>query len=113
MAATLILAAPHHGPDKTVIDDAAKKQPGVPFNHGTHATKLVARCDTCHHTQKDLTKDSEGKVPPCAECHLDPKQGVSSMREMSLQKNPLHSLCIDCHKEKKKGPTVCKDCHKK
>jgi predicted CXXCH cytochrome family protein len=28
-------------------------------------------------------------------------------------KDKAHKLCIECHKAKKAGPTVCKDCHKK
>ncbi len=28
-------------------------------------------------------------------------------------KEKAHDLCVNCHKEKKQGPTECKDCHKK
>lgn len=104
----------HHGPVETVIDAAAAKQPPVPFTHGKHGTKLVDKCETCHHLNKGLTAESDKSVQNCAECHLDPKGTVPSMREMSLTKNPFHTpLCIGCHKEQKKGPTVCKDCHVK
>jgi hypothetical protein len=106
------LASAHHGPANVTLDDAAKKQPGVPFSHEKHATKLVKSCDTCHHTQKGLKSESE-KVVKCSTCHLDPKDKAPSMREMSLTKNPFHVRCIACHKEQKKGPTVCKDCHVK
>lgn len=109
-AAALALA--HHGPTTVLIDAAAKKQPPVPFNHGKHSTELVKRCDTCHHTNKGMATDKEAKVQKCSDCHLDPKGDVPSMREMSLTKNPFHNNpCINCHKEQKKGPTVCKDCH--
>ena len=101
----------HHGPVTILLDKAAKKQPAVSFSHEKHA-KLAKSCDTCHHTQKGLKSDTE-KVVACSTCHLDPKDKAPSMREMSLTKNPLHVGCIACHKEQKKGPTVCKDCHVK
>lgn len=97
-------------PETTIISAAAKKQPAVPFAHAKHVTRAKS-CDTCHHTEKGLTKEGAAKVQKCSACHLDPKAGVPSMREMSLQKNPFHSLCIGCHKENKKGPAVCTGCH--
>lgn len=107
-----------HYPGTVKVDTAAKKQPPVTFNHAKHGDTLVKSCDTCHHTNKGLTKaqNESGKidVKKCSECHLDPKDAkVPSMREMSLTKNPLHVRCIGCHKEQKKGPTVCNKCHVK
>jgi Class III cytochrome C family len=111
----LTTASAHHGPVTTTINEAAKKQPGVPFPHEKHALKLVKSCETCHHTNKGLTLDNadKAKVQKCASCHLDPKGKVPSMRELSLTKNPFHIRCISCHKEQKKGPVSCKDCHVK
>ena len=107
-----------HYPESIKIDEAAKKQPPVVFPHAIHGDKLVAKCDTCHHTQKGLTKEQNATnkidVKKCSTCHLDPKDAnVPSMREMALNKNPFHIRCISCHKEQKKGPTVCNQCHKK
>ena len=105
-----------HYPETLKIDAAVKKQPAVTFNHAKHGDTLVKSCDTCHHTQKGLTKAQTNtvNVKKCRECHLDPKKAdMPSMREMSLTKNPMHIRCIACHKEQKKGPTVCKDCHVK
>lgn len=117
LALTVLLTASilaHHGPATIKIDAAAKKQPAVTFTHEKHATTLVKSCDTCHHTQKGLKSDKETKVAKCSTCHLDPKDPkVPSMRELSLTKNPLHVRCITCHKEQKKGPTACAQCHKK
>lgn len=111
-AATFALA---HYPTTVKIDTAAKKQPPVSFNHAKHGDTLVKSCDTCHHTNKGLTKAQADKVDvkKCSECHLDPKGKVSSMREMSLTKNPMHIRCITCHKEQKKGPIACNKCHVK
>ena len=106
------IAFAHHGPVTLEIKAAAKKQPPVTFSHEKHA-KVAKSCDTCHHTQKGLKSDAE-KVVKCTTCHLDPKKPeMPSMREMSMTKNPFHERCISCHKENKKGPTVCKDCHVK
>lgn len=97
------------------IDEAAKKQPPVVFDHAKHGDKIAKSCDTCHHTQKGLKKEEINKVEvkKCSTCHLDPKGKIPSMREMSLAKNPMHIRCIACHKEQKKGPVVCTGCHKK
>lgn len=104
----------HHGPKSVTIDAAAKKQAPVVFSHEKHATTLVPKCETCHHTNKGLTAEKGfADVKKCSTCHLDPKAGVPGMREMSMQKNPFHALCVDCHKEQKKGPTTCTACHQK
>lgn len=101
-------------PQSVTINAAAKKQPAVTFPHEQHATKLVKSCDTCHHTQKGLKAGTDVKVEKCSTCHLDPtKAGVPSMREMAMAKNPFHKVCVDCHKEQKKGPVACNGCHKK
>lgn len=119
LAATLVfclaalVAYGHHGPATITIDAAAAKQGPVKFSHGKHASTLVKTCETCHHTEKGLTKDTDKNVQKCSSCHLDAKAGVPSMREASLQKNPFHTLCISCHREQKKGPTTCTTCHVK
>ena len=105
-----------HYPGTIKVDVAAKKMAPVTFNHAKHGDTLVKSCDTCHHTNKGLTKAQTDKidVKKCSECHLDPKNAkILSMRDASLTKNPLHVRCIGCHKEQKKGPTVCTKCHVK
>jgi hypothetical protein len=111
LGATLLFA--HHGPAEVTIAAAQAKQPAVVLDHAKHAKTLVKTCDTCHHTNKGLTDETDAQVQKCSACHLDPKGAVPGMREMSMTKNPFHSLCVGCHKTEKKGPTVCKDCHKK
>jgi hypothetical protein len=105
-----------HYPDKVQVDIAAKKQPPVVFNHALHGDKLVKTCETCHHTEKGLTKAKTDTVDvkKCSECHLNPTDPkVPNQREMSLTKNPFHVRCINCHKSEKKGPTACTGCHVK
>ena len=109
LVATIALAGP---PDMVKIDAAANKKPGVEFPHKAHM-EMVESCDTCHHTNKGLTADSDlSQVKACSECHLHPEGDVPDMSQMSMKKNPFHMLCIDCHKTEAKGPTKCNDCHK-
>jgi hypothetical protein len=115
LSCLIATVATAHYPGKIKVDVAAKKQPPVTFDHAKHGDTLVKTCETCHHTNKGLTKAQADKVDvkKCSECHLDPKDKAPSMREMSLTKNPLHIRCINCHKEQKKGPTACNKCHVK
>jgi hypothetical protein len=103
----------HHGPKKTTIDAAAKKQPGVLFDHGKHSTTLAKSCDTCHHTHKGVTKETDKDVKKCSTCHLKPQGKMGTMADMTLTKNPMHVTCINCHKTAKKGPVACTGCHVK
>ena len=99
-------------PAKVTLKDAAKKQPAVTMDHAAHVK--VTKCETCHHTQKGLTEKSTDEVAKCSSCHLNPKDAKTpSMAEMSMTKNPFHIGCIGCHKDGKKGPTKCTECHKK
>ena len=101
-----------HYPGVIKIDEAAKKQPAVTFDHAKHGDTRAKSCGVCHHTQKDITKAvaeaNKVDIKKCSACHLDPKDDkMPSMREMSLTKNPFHIRCIGCHKDQKKGPTSC------
>ena len=44
----------------------------------------------------------------CAKCHEGAPKKVDINKEVAHNK-----LCIKCHKDMGKGPTGCKDCHKK
>jgi cytochrome c553 len=99
---------------KITIDDAAKKQPAVTFDHAAHGK--LTKCETCHHTQKGLTDKSTDEVATCASCHTTPEKATTpKISEMSPTKNPYHIGCVKCHKESKnaKAPTKCAECHKK
>lgn len=112
-----LVAAPAfaHYPGKIKIEAAKSKQAAVPFDHAKHGDTLAKTCDTCHHTQKGLTKAQTDKVDvkKCSACHLKPQGKIGTMADMSPAKNPMHIRCIGCHKEQKKGPTVCTKCHVK
>ena len=78
------------GPEKVTY---TPKMGTVAFDHQAHQKQTD--CSTCHHT--------EGYAK-CTSCHgVDPKAPKA--------KNAFHKTCKDCHKEMKKGPTKCKECH--
>ena len=65
----------------------------VTFDHSAHQKRTD--CETCHHT---------GDYAQCKSCHgVDPKAPKAKVA--------YHKNCKDCHKELKKGPTKCKECH--
>ncbi len=66
--------------------DIIELKKGVSFNHKAHQV---------------LLKD-------CSKCH-DKGPGKFS----SFGKDWAHKTCKGCHAKLKKGPTACKDCHKK
>jgi hypothetical protein len=113
LTATLLYA---HYPGKIKITGAAsEKQPAVTFDHAKHGDVLAKKCETCHHTNKGLTKAQTNtvQVKKCSECHLKAQGKMGTMADMSPTKNPLHVNCLRCHKEQKKGPVACTGCHKK
>lgn len=106
----------NQAPAKITLDQAAKKQPAVTFDHAAHGK--LTKCETCHHTQKGLAATSTDEVKPCASCHTTPeKADTPKISEMSPTKNPYHIACVKCHKEMlkehPKSPTKCVECHKK
>lgn len=74
--------------------------PPVKFAHLKHSDEYQVACKTCHH--------AEGESEDCMSCH-GAKKGPDG--EPSF-KDAMHKACTGCHKEEKKGPTVCNKCHK-
>ena len=60
----------------------------VAFAHKDHAGRVAGDCTKCHATK------AGGKIE-------------------GFNKEKAHALCQGCHKEMKKGPTKCTECHKK
>ena len=54
-----------------------------------------------HKKHQEMLKD-------CMKCH---EKGPGKIADLS--KDWAHKVCKGCHTEMKKGPTACKDCHKK
>ena len=69
-----------------VIEFAAPKMGKVTFPHKVHQA-LLKDCKKCH-------EKAPGKIA-------------------GFDKDAAHKLCKTCHTDMKKGPTGCKDCHKK
>lgn len=112
MAFSAMAKTPADAPESITISGAQAKQPAVTFPHKVHME--LTKCETCHHTQKGLSKDSTDEVQTCTSCHLNPADAATpNMAEMSMKKNPFHVGCIGCHKEQAKGPSKCAECHKK
>ncbi len=63
------------------------KMGNVTFPHAKHQ-EMLKDCKKCHAT------DAGGKIE-------------------GFGKDIAHKNCKGCHEESKKGPTSCKDCHKK
>jgi len=55
-----------------------------------------------HKKHQDMLKD-------CKKCHTKAPGKI----EGGFSKDWAHKTCKGCHTESKKGPTGCKDCHKK
>lgn len=89
-ALTAISFAETTEPDKVTY---SPKMGTVTFNHQTHQKRTD--CSTCHHTE-GYTK--------CKSCH-----GVDAKAPKA--KDAFHKTCKGCHKQMKKGPTKCKECH--
>jgi hypothetical protein len=80
------------GKEELVLKAPKATMPSVKFLHAKHVQDFKVECTTCHHA------GSEGKA--CGSCHKG-----------AAYKTSHHKLCMGCHKEKKKGPTVCNKCH--
>ena len=88
-----------------------KKAP-VTFTHQKHSENYRLACTECHHVYKDGRNvfRAGDKVEPCAKCHTNPKKSQGGM--LSLY-SAYHNNCRDCHKQAKRGPLKCNDCHPK
>ena len=54
-------------------------------------------------------KKHQDDLKDCTKCHAKAEGGKIE----GLNKDWAHKTCKGCHVEMKKGPTGCKDCHKK
>ena len=98
------------------IDKAAQKKTPVVFPHKKHSDDYGVKCKECHHMMKSDTDTPKA----CFECHkLDDKNdmgdlGVAPPVRAKKKKDIIfHTRCVQCHKDKDKGPKKCKECHPK
>ncbi|MDY6934624.1 MAG: cytochrome c3 family protein [Spirochaetota bacterium] len=83
--------------DIVTISKAIKNNRMTPVQmpHIIHE-KADIKCVVCHHKE-----DNDDRIKICSKCH----KGKES-------EDILHDLCINCHKELKKGPIECTACHR-
>lgn len=110
----LLFSVMGYGANDQVMDNNAFKNPGKPaalFNHDYHNGDLMIECITCHHLYEEgkLIKDESSEGTSCLECH--PIKATKE-NKINLMK-AYHLMCKGCHEEKKSGPVMCGDCHKK
>ena len=98
--------------DMTVIDNQAfesPKRPPAVFRHDQHnELAAIEECNVCHHLYEDgkLVEDESSEDQACADCHEMQDIG----RKPGLME-AFHTNCKSCHREKKKGPLMCGQCH--
>ena len=90
--------------DMMFIDNSAFDKPQRPpavFKHDEH--------NECHHVYDDdgnFMEDESSEDQSCSDCHdLEP-----SGKKPGLMK-AFHRNCKDCHRQQKKGPLMCGQCH--
>ncbi|MEI6824468.1 MAG: cytochrome c3 family protein [Desulfuromonadales bacterium] len=88
---------------KNVFEDWEKQ--ATTANLSTPSGDNVLRASMGSVTFKHSTHSSES----CSSCHT----GSTQARIPELSKDWAHKTCKGCHTESKRGPTGCKDCHKK
>ena len=111
------MAETDNGPAEMVLQatvDAAKKAKPATFPHKKHQDEFKIACADCHHG-----KDADGKqtaytdgmkIEKCETCH---NKAAGLDKKIATFKDAAHTNCKGCHKEKKKGPTKCPECHQK
>lgn len=115
MTLIFTFAAAYSQEDVVVLDNSIfenPRRPPVAFKHEQHnETAEIEECNECHHVyDKDgkLVEDESSEDQSCSECH----DMVDSGRQPGLMK-AYHINCKGCHIERKKGPVMCGECHKK
>ncbi len=114
-AACLCLLAPAGSQeDMEVVANSAFQNPQRPpsvFAHDSHNERAgIEACNECHHVYEDGRKleDESSEDENCSECHGPRDEG----RAPSLTK-AFHRNCAGCHMEKKAGPVMCGECHRR
>ncbi len=99
---------------KFIKSPAFKKhqRPPAVFYHDQHNEKAgIEDCSICHHYYENgkLVEGAMSVGQPCSDCH--------HLKKYKGNKIPLmdayHNRCIQCHKQRKKGPLACGECHVK
>ena len=88
------------------------RRPPVVFRHDEHNELAeIEECYVCHHVYDEtgkLVEDESSEDQSCADCHELARSG----NKPALMK-AYHANCKGCHKQKKRGPLMCGQCHVK
>ena len=86
------------------------RRPPAIFDHDAHNEKAgLEECYVCHHLYDEngkLLEDESSEDQACSDCHELARSG----NKPALMK-AFHDNCKGCHKERKKGPLMCGQCH--
>jgi hypothetical protein len=110
----LIIVSTNAQEEMTVVDNSIFENPERPsalFQHDTHNENAeIEECNECHHVYEDgvLQEDESSEDLTCSECH----EFKSSTKQPALMK-AYHQNCKGCHIQKKIGPIMCGECHRK
>jgi len=112
-ACLIFLISAHSQEDMQFVSDDAfikPRRPPVVFQHDAHNESAgIEACDGCHHVYDENgtpVEDESSEDQSCSECHDLERSG----NKPALMK-AFHANCKGCHKEKKKGPLMCGQCH--
>lgn len=89
--------------------DNPQRPPSVFKHDGHNELAQIEACNECHHAYDDngnLLEDESSEDQSCSECH----ELEASGKKPGLMK-AFHMNCKECHKQKKKGPVMCGQCH--
>jgi len=98
--------------DMVAVDSegfSKKQRPPAVFRHDEHnETALIEECSECHHVYENREKlaDESSEGQGCWECHDETGSG----NQPGLRK-AFHTNCKGCHRQNKKGPIMCGQCH--
>lgn len=114
-ACFIFLTSAHSQEDMEFISDETfskpRRSPAV-FRHDEHNESAgIEDCYVCHHVYDEngkLVEDESSEDQSCSDCHELARSG----NKPALMK-AFHANCKGCHKEKKKGPLMCGQCHVK
>ncbi len=87
------------------------QRPPAVFLHDAHNAKAgIEACNECHHVYEDGKRREEESSEDrrCADCHgLADEGGRPGLRKA------YHRNCRGCHLERRQGPIVCGECHRR
>jgi predicted CXXCH cytochrome family protein len=114
-ACLIFLISAHSQEDmRSVSADAfvkPRRPPAVFLHDGHNELAGIEECYICHHVYDDngkLIEDESSEDQSCSDCHEFARSG----NKPALMK-AFHANCKGCHKQKKKGPVICGQCHVK